>query len=110
MTKDFSSLPEKPDKTFSQLSFDFLQSPLVKVPTEVSQAVIDDWAPVKPTEVFNSYWYFAAERQCIFFKKLRRCSPPWTEDQILTRYKFTNAYRASDRVSQYLIKNVIYLI
>ena len=27
---------------------------------------------------------------------------------ILARFKFTNAYRASDRVSQYLIRNVIY--
>jgi len=31
-----------------------------------------------------------------------------TDDQILLTYKFTNAYRASDRVSQYLIKNIIY--
>lgn len=28
---------------------------------------------------------------------------------VLQEYKFTNAYRASDRVSQYLIKNVIYV-
>jgi hypothetical protein len=34
--------------------------------------------------------------------------PPWTKDPILNRYKFTNVYRASDRVSQYLIRNVIY--
>ena len=27
---------------------------------------------------------------------------------MLATYKFTNAYRASDRVSQYLIRNVIY--
>ena len=33
---------------------------------------------------------------------------PWTKDHILQRYKFTNAYRAADRVSQYLIKNIIY--
>ncbi len=31
-----------------------------------------------------------------------------TDDPILQEYKFTNVYRASDRVSQYLIKNVIY--
>ncbi|MBB5396200.1 hypothetical protein HDC91_002249 [Mucilaginibacter sp. AK015] len=31
-----------------------------------------------------------------------------TEDPILLKHKFTNAYRASDRVSQYLIKEVIY--
>ena len=34
--------------------------------------------------------------------------PPWTDDPVLATYKFTNAYRASDRVSQYLIRNVIY--
>jgi len=27
---------------------------------------------------------------------------------VLSKFKFTNAYRASDRVSQYLIKEVIY--
>ena len=32
---------------------------------------------------------------------------PWTEDPIISTFKFTNAYRASDRVSQYLISNVI---
>lgn len=31
-----------------------------------------------------------------------------TDDPILKEYKFTNVYRASDRVSQYLIRNVIY--
>jgi len=34
--------------------------------------------------------------------------PPWTDDPILSHFKFTNAYRASDRVSQFLIRNVIY--
>jgi hypothetical protein len=32
----------------------------------------------------------------------------WTDDPILTKNKFTNVYRASDRVSQYMIKHVIY--
>ena len=35
-------------------------------------------------------------------------NPPWTDDEIIQKYKFTNVYRASDRVSQYLIRNVIY--
>jgi hypothetical protein len=34
--------------------------------------------------------------------------PPWTEDAVLAEYKFCNAYRASDRVSQYLIREVAY--
>ena len=33
---------------------------------------------------------------------------PWTDNPVLAIYKFTNAYRASDRVSQYLIRHVIY--
>jgi hypothetical protein len=33
---------------------------------------------------------------------------PWTDDPILQCYRFTNPYRASDRVSQYLIRNVLY--
>lgn len=60
------------------------------------------------TPAFKLYWYFAAERQNIFFKRLRGESGPWTEDPILQQFKFTNAYRASDRVSQYLIRHVIY--
>lgn len=65
-------------------------------------------ASARPTEVFDTYWKFAAERQAIFFRRLSRQSAPWTNDPILQRFKFTNAYRASDRVSQYLIKHVIY--
>ncbi|MFA6015675.1 MAG: nucleotide kinase domain-containing protein [Gallionellaceae bacterium] len=62
----------------------------------------------KPTIVFDSYWRFAAERQRVFFSRLEGKSAPWSNDPILNEYKFTNAYRASDRVSQYLIRDVIY--
>lgn len=66
-------------------------------------------APPRPTLVFDTYWRFACKRQELFFKKLRNPNcPPWTDDPILRRHKFTNAYRASDRVSQYLIRKVIY--
>ncbi|MDE2747121.1 MAG: putative DNA base hypermodification protein [Chloroflexota bacterium] len=65
-------------------------------------------SPASPTAVYDSYWRFAAERQEVFFRRLEGRSPPWTEDSVLAHYKFTNAYRASDRVSQYLIRNVIY--
>lgn len=66
-------------------------------------------SPPVATTVFDTYWRFACERQNIFFKKISTPSrPPWTDDAILRKHKFTNAYRASDRVSQYLIKNVIY--
>jgi hypothetical protein len=62
----------------------------------------------KPSVVFDTYWTFANERQKIFFKRLNGESGRWTDDPILRVYKFTNAYRVADRVSQYLIKDVIY--
>jgi len=65
-------------------------------------------SPAKPTPIYDTYWRFAAERQAIFFRKLDGLAPPWTSDPILSLYKFTNVYRASDRVSQFLIRKVIY--
>jgi hypothetical protein len=59
------------------------------------------------TPVFETFWVFAAERQEVFFRRLAGGKAPWTQDQLLQEYKFTNVYRASDRVSQYLIRNVI---
>jgi len=58
--------------------------------------------------VFDTYWQFAFERQQVFFKRVSGLLPPWTSDPILRSYRFTNVYRASDRVSQYLIRQVIY--
>lgn len=63
---------------------------------------------IRPTKVFDTYWRFAAERQAIFFRRLSQALRPWTNDSILQEFKFTNAYRASDRVSQYLIRRVLY--
>lgn len=62
----------------------------------------------KRQEVFDLYWYFACERQNIFWKKINGAPAPWTDDKILQEYKFCNSYRVNDRVSQYLLKNVIY--
>lgn len=61
-----------------------------------------------PTSIYDWYWRFACERQAILFRRLNRQDGPWTADPIVRRYRFTNAYRASDRVSQYLIREVQY--
>ena len=66
------------------------------------------WSPAQPSVAFDTYWHFAAERQAIFCRRMNQADGPWTKDSILQRHKFTNAYRASDRVSQFLIKHVIY--
>ena len=76
--------------------------------SEPEPLVFQSLSPASPTVVYDTYWRFAAERQGVFFRKLGGKEPPWTDDPIIARHKFTNAYRASDRVSQYLIRNVIY--
>lgn len=59
---------------------------------------------VVASEVLASYWTFAAERQRVYHARLAGQSAPWTSDPIVAQYRFTNAYRAADRVSQALIR------
>jgi hypothetical protein len=59
-----------------------------------------------PSVVLDSYWRFAAERQAILARRIAGEPGPWTADLVLRSYRFTNAYRVADRVSQYLIRDV----
>src|SRR5678815_2583744 len=59
-------------------------------------------------ELLDSFWGFATERQLMFDKRRMGFQPPWTQDEVLSNHRFTNAYRANDRVSQYLIREVQY--
>lgn len=61
-----------------------------------------------PTKVFDAYWRFAAERLAMFKRRLQDPVGPWTDDQVLSGYRFTNTYRVCDRVSQYLLTDVQY--
>jgi hypothetical protein len=64
----------------------------------------------KPTprhEVYDLYWKFAAKRQEIFERRIRGLPAPWSDDPILQSFKFCNVYRAADRVSQFLIREVV---
>ncbi|MGW8375660.1 nucleotide kinase domain-containing protein [Streptomyces sp. ODS28] len=63
---------------------------------------------LRPTAVFDTYWRFAAERQAVYERRLAGAPPPWSGDPILSRHRFTNCFRAADRVSQMLIGDVIY--
>jgi alpha-glutamyl/putrescinyl thymine pyrophosphorylase clade 1 len=62
----------------------------------------------RTTLVFDSYWRFAQARQELYHHRVRGWALLPCTDDILSTYKFTNAYRAADRVSQYLIREVIY--
>lgn len=54
--------------------------------------------------VLASYWALACERQRVYLDRLAGATAPWTQDPIIRRYRFTNAYRAADRVSQELLR------
>lgn len=61
-----------------------------------------------PNSNFKYYLYWLSERMNIFWNRYNGNEQPWTHDPILQKHKFTNVYRAMDRVSQYLIREVIY--
>lgn len=64
--------------------------------------------PTPRPEVYDLYWQFAAKRQEIFERRVAGVVAPWTEDPILQNFKFCNVFRAADRVSQFLIREVAY--
>src|SRR6266540_665865 len=64
--------------------------------------------PTPRPKVYNLYWYYASERQAMFARRIAGSAPPWTDDPILASYKFCNVFRAADRVSQYMIRDVCY--
>jgi hypothetical protein len=63
---------------------------------------------LRPTAVFDTYWRFAAARQAVYLARVAGRPGPWTTDPILIRHRFTNCYRAADRVSQFLLAEVSY--
>src|ERR1700674_4552303 len=63
---------------------------------------------IATTIAYEAYWRFAAERLAIFYRRHRDPVGPWTTDPILRAYRFTNFFRAIDRVSQYLIREIQY--
>jgi len=65
-------------------------------------------APTPRAGVYELYWKFAAERQGAFESRVKGDPWPWTTDPILQEFKFCNVFRAADRVSQYMIRNVTY--
>jgi alpha-glutamyl/putrescinyl thymine pyrophosphorylase clade 1 len=61
----------------------------------------------RPTDVFATYWRFAKVRQDAFFARFSILGSS-VEDSVIKRHRFTNVYRGADRVSQYLIRHVLY--
>ena len=56
-----------------------------------------------PSPLYTVIWQFAAKRHNLYLNRIADANPPWTDDEVLAQYRFTNTFRAADRVSQYLI-------
>ena len=59
--------------------------------------------PPRPGPLYPILWRLARRRQAVYLRRLANEPPPWTHDPIIARHRFTNAYRAADRVSQKMI-------
>lgn len=55
------------------------------------------------TPVFDAYWRFARSCHDVYERRILGADGPWTDDPVLAMYRFTNAFRAADRVSQDLL-------
>lgn len=60
---------------------------------------------VKELTPKERFAYWITERESIRRKKEAGKPRPWTDDEILDRYSFTNVRRADDRMSRWLINN-----
>jgi hypothetical protein len=64
--------------------------------------------PTPRAGIYEYYWHFVSERHRAFQRRIAGEPAPWTADPIIQTYKFCNVFRAADRVSQYMIRNVCY--
>ncbi len=72
-------------------------------PTSIT---IDDQT-CRPTVVLDTFFVFAAKRYRVHRNRLAGRPRPWTDDPILQQYPFTNVFRVLDRITQYILCNVI---
>jgi len=71
--------------------------------------IVETRSKPKPRQgVYELYWQFASRRQAAFERRIAGKNAPWSDDPILQEFKFCNVYRAADRVSQYMIREVCY--
>jgi len=60
-------------------------------------------------EEMELFWRFIVKRHLIYKKKDIKGEPaPWTEDQILANYKFTNIFRTFDRGTKYVTNHIMH--
>jgi hypothetical protein len=65
--------------------------------------LIEEVGKLPPIERFL---YWIKERHKIYVKRQKGLPPPWTDDEILQSYFFTNCYRENDKVTMWFRENV----
>jgi alpha-glutamyl/putrescinyl thymine pyrophosphorylase clade 1 len=53
------------------------------------------------------FWYWIRERHAIYERRAAGQPPPWTEDEILRTYRFTNVFRQLDRGTIWLTEHFL---
>ena len=62
---------------------------------------------LKLSPVIDTLFLWMTERHAVHQRRLAGQPWPWTDDPILQQHSFTNVFRIYDRVTQYIICNVI---
>ncbi|MGI8667488.1 MAG: nucleotide kinase domain-containing protein [Jatrophihabitans sp.] len=94
--------------TLSARHQDAAMLPFLSGVTQAKRTIVVAGRSFEVTPVFDTYWRFAAARQHIYEARQAGRPGPWTNDPILRLHRFTNCFRAADRVSQFLIGEVAY--
>jgi hypothetical protein len=60
-------------------------------------------------ERLDRFWYFLAERQRIWVRRVKRQQPPpWTKDELLQKEHFTNVYRELDPGTEFVFNRFLH--
>jgi alpha-glutamyl/putrescinyl thymine pyrophosphorylase clade 1 len=94
-----TSTPSSPQSRTTTSKRDFGPSP--------GSIVVIAGRKLKLSSVIDTLFQWMAERHAIHQRRLAGQPWPWTEDPILRQHFFTNVFRIYDRVTQYVISNVI---
>ncbi|KAL0952731.1 hypothetical protein HGRIS_006962 [Hohenbuehelia grisea] len=62
---------------------------------------------LRPTVVFDTLWRWAYERKVVDDRRRAGMPRPWTNDRHLREHFFCNTFRVLDKVTQYIISEVI---
>ena len=74
----------------------------------VDEDKINRAEPVINSDIFKKFVHFVGERYSVHIKKdILKQEPPYTDDEIISTYRFTNIRREHDKETKWLIANVI---